>query len=83
MIAGVWTGARIDRQREAGEAARAQRILRDLRAEHGRLERELREMSEPPVVYIGGDEDVDFVLDLGKVRAAEGATPAAYHGETF
>jgi hypothetical protein len=34
-------------------------------------------------VYIGGNEDVDLVLDLGKVRAAEGATPAAYHGETF
>ncbi|HEV8582099.1 MAG TPA: hypothetical protein VGX68_23770 [Thermoanaerobaculia bacterium] len=83
MLVGVWTGVRIDRQREASEAARAQQILQDLRAEHGRLERELREMSQPPVVYIGGNEDVDLVLDLGKVRAAEGATPAAYHGETF
>ena len=86
VVAAVSTGILIDRQtasREAIEAAQAQRIVQDLRAEHGRLQRELREMSQPGVVYIGGNEDVDLVLDLGKVRAAEGATPAAYHGETF
>lgn len=86
MIAGVATGVRIDRQtasRGATEEAQARQILEDLRAEHGRLELELREISQPPVVYIGGNEDVDLVLDLGKVREAEGATPAAYHGETF
>ena len=32
------------------ETAKAQRILRELRAEHGRLEQELHEMSEPPVL---------------------------------
>ena len=82
----VSTGVLIDRQsasRESIEADQARRIVQDLRAEHERLQRELRELSEPPVVYIGGNEDVDLVLDLGKVRAAEGATPAAYHGETF
>jgi hypothetical protein len=86
VAAVVSTSVLIDRQgpsREAIEAARAERILQDLRAEHGRLERELREMSQAPVVYIGGNENVDLVLDLGKVREAEGATPAAYHGETF
>jgi hypothetical protein len=85
-VAAVSTGLLIDRQaasREATEADRARQVLEDLRAEHGRLERELREMSQPPVVYIGGNENVDLVLDLGKVREAEGATPAAYHGETF
>ncbi|HEX9943719.1 MAG TPA: hypothetical protein VGG03_17040 [Thermoanaerobaculia bacterium] len=86
MVVAVSAGALMDRQaerREAIEAAEAQRILAELRAEHGRLERELREMSQPPVVYIGGNEDVDLVLDLGKARGTAGATPAAYHDETF
>jgi hypothetical protein len=86
LAVAVSTGVLIDRQsapREAIEAEQARRIVQDLRAEHERLQRELQELSEPPVVYIGGNEDVDLVLDLGKVRAAEGATPAAYHGEIF
>ncbi|HEY7213462.1 MAG TPA: hypothetical protein VIC28_02480 [Thermoanaerobaculia bacterium] len=86
VTAAVSAGVLIGRQaasREALEADQAQRILQGLRAEHGRLQRELQEISGSPVVYIGGNEDVDLVLDLGKVRAAEGATPAAYHGETF
>ncbi len=86
FLTAVSAGLLIDRQsgaRESLEAARAQRILQDLRAEHERLERELRELSQPPVVYIGGNEEVDLVLDLGQVREAEGATPAAYRGETF
>ena len=85
-VAAVSTGLLMDRQaasRDTIEQAQARQTLQDLRSEHGRLQRELREMSQPPVVYIGGNEDVDLVLDLGKVREAEGATPAAYHGETF
>jgi len=78
-----WGGARQHR-----DAVRARQTLQELRAEHGRLEQELREISAPPVVYLGGDEKVDYVLDLGKVRNAEvemsaPATPAAYHVNTF
>ena len=76
-------GVLMDRRAESIEAAEAQRMLQEIRAEHGRLEQEIHELSQPPVVYIGGNEDVDLVLDLGKVRGSEGATPAAYHGETF
>ena len=71
------------------EAVQARQTLQELRAEHGRLEKELRAISattEPPVVYLGGDEKVDYVLDLGKVRDAElvtSAKPAAYHVDTF
>lgn len=74
-----WRGG-VQQHREAVQA------LKELREEHGRLEAELREMSEPPVVYLGGDEKVDYVLDLGKVGNAEvvsSATPAAYHTDTF
>jgi len=83
MAAAVSAGVLVDRQTAARNADAQAQTLRDLRAEHARLQRELRELSEPSVVYIGGNEDVDLVLDLGKVREAEGATPAAYHGETF
>jgi len=74
-----WRGGN-QKHREAVQA------LKELREEHGRLEAELHEMSEPPVVYLGGDEKVDYVLDLGKVGNAEvvsSATPAAYHVDTF
>jgi len=82
----VSAGVLMDQQagpREAIETARARQALQELRAEHGRLQRELRELSQPPVVYIGGNEDVDLVLDLGQVRESEGAKPAAYRVETF
>jgi hypothetical protein len=85
-VAAVSTGFLIDRQtasRNAIAAAQAQQILQDLRAEHGRLQRELRELSRPPVVYVGGNEDVDLVVDLGKVRDAGSVTPAAYRSDTF
>jgi len=83
IVLAVTAGLLIDARRDAAESARAEQALAEIRAEHARLEREVRELSQPPVIYLGGNEDVDLVLDLGKVRVSEGATPAAYHGETF
>lgn len=79
----VSTGVLIDARRDALEARRTQRALSEIRAEHERLAREVEELSQPPVIYLGGNEDVDLVLDLGKVRESEGATLASYHDETF
>ena len=79
-------GVLIDRQagpRDPIRTLQAEQALQELRAEHGRLRQELQELSQPPVVYIGGNEDVDLVLDLGQVRESEGAKPAAYRSETF
>jgi cell division protein FtsB len=74
----------VDARREAVETAQARQALRQIRAEHMRLAREVHDLSaESPVVYLGGNEKVDLVLDLGKVDGSEGATPVAYHGETF
>ena len=83
IVTAIGTGILIDRRAESIQAAEARRMLQEIRAEHGRLEQEIQDLSEPPVVYIGGNEDVDLVLDLGNVSGSEGATPAAYHGETF
>jgi hypothetical protein len=79
ITAGVWMDAR----RDALEARRAQRALAEIRAEHERLAQEVEELSQPPVIYLGGNEEVDLVLDLGKVRESEGATLASYHDGTF
>ncbi|MFY9825422.1 MAG: hypothetical protein WAM82_28865 [Thermoanaerobaculia bacterium] len=82
----VSAGALMDWRTRHREAVQARQTLQELRAEHGRLQQELREISTPPVVFLGGDEKVDYVLDLGKVRDAEvvtSATPAAYHVATF
>lgn len=83
VVLAVTAGLLIDARRDALASARAEKALAEIRAEHARLEREVRDLSQPPVIYLGGNEDVDLVLDLGKVRGSEGATPAAYHGETF
>ena len=80
----VGTSVLVDARRQAAEEAQARQALRQIRAEHTRLAQEVRDLSAPPpVVYLGGNEKVDLVLDLGKVDGSEGATPVAYHGETF
>ena len=79
----VTAGVLVDARRDALEAVHARQALQEIRAEHGRLEREVQELSQPPVVYLGGNENVDLVLDLGKVGETEGAKLAAYHDETF
>lgn len=73
-------------QREAQRAARvarAQQLLRELRAEHGQIKRELESLPAPPVVYLGGNEDMDLVVDLRQVREGNGVRPATYRYETF
>jgi hypothetical protein len=79
----VTAGVLVDARRDALAAVQAQRALQEIRAEHGRLQREIQELSQPPVMYLGGNENVDLVLDLGQVSGTEGAKPAAYQDETF
>jgi hypothetical protein len=79
----VTAGVLVDARRDAREAIQARQALQEIRAEHGRLQREIQELSQPPVMYLGGNENVDLVLDLGQVGGTEGAKPAAYHDETF
>ena len=64
--------------RRAARQARAQQLLRELRAEHGQIKRELESLPAPPVVYLGGNEDMDLVVDLRRVREVDGVRPATY-----
>ena len=84
LLAVVSAGViRHEQSREAERTAEARRLLQEIRAEHDRIEQELRALSEPPVVYVGGDEEVDLVVDLDRVPAEDGATPATYRYDTF
>jgi hypothetical protein len=59
----------------------ARRLLSELRGEEAQLERELRRLhrgARPRVIYLGGDEQVDMVIDLNRVpevRHAAGPPP--------
>lgn len=59
---------RADRHEEMRKAE-ARKILQELRSEHESLERELRSLSEP-VIYVGGNENVDLVVDLSRAQNA-------------
>ena len=48
----------------------ARRMLRELRSEHASLKQEFESLSAPPVVYVGGNEQVDLVVDLSRVQGA-------------
>lgn len=74
---------RYEQSREAARTAEARQLLQEIRAEHGRLERELRALAEPPQVYVGGDERMDLVVGLDEVPAEDGPEPAAYRFDTF
>jgi hypothetical protein len=70
------------------DATEARQLLEELRVEHDRLSRDLRSLEDPDapeVIYLGGDETMDLVVDLGRVRESEGETtvPVAYHEQTF
>lgn len=57
-------------RQEALRTAEARRMLQELRSEHESLKQELQSLSQPPVVYVGGDEEVDLVVDLSRVQSA-------------
>lgn len=74
---------RYEQSRKAERAAEARQALQEIRAEHDRLEQELRALSEPPVIYLGGDERLDLVVDPNRIPAQDGPAPATYRYDTF
>lgn len=82
VVAGAGV-VRHEQSREAARAAEARRLLREIRAEHDRIEQELHSLDEPPVIYLGGDERLDLVMDLDRIPAEDGPAPATYRVDTF
>lgn len=68
-------------------AAEARQILDELRAEQERLEQDfqtLRGSDQGAVVYLGGNDEIDLVVDMSNVPEGDGTVPAAYRpDETF
>jgi len=80
--AGLLQHARMEAAR-AARVARAEQVLRELRAEHGRIKKEIEELPESPVVYLGGDEQTDLVIDMRQVESRDDVRPATYRYDTF
>ncbi len=94
LAAGGATLARFAQRPEAGSAtagqpARRARLQR-IEVERARLSAELQELkrmadTDEPVIYLGGDDRVDLVLDVGRLARrresgpAPRVEPAAYH----
>lgn len=72
------SGARHASNQSGGglDAAQAHQMWRELQLESGRLERELGSLRQPgrgkpgAVLYLGGDDNVDLVLNTGRTRSA-------------
>ena len=80
--AGLLQHSRMEAER-AARVARAEQTLRELRAEHGRIKREIEALPESPVIYIGGDEQTDLVIDTREVENRDDVRPATYRYDTF
>jgi hypothetical protein len=79
ILPGAGSPAPAEARRQTLEAERA-RLEAEL-AELRRLTTELREDSAP-VLYLGGDEEVDLVLDLGRL-ARDGYRDSGYRFTTY
>ena len=85
LASGLVYNSRLEAER-AARMARAQQVLHELRAEHGRIKKELAALPDAPVLYLGGDEKTDLVIDMSQVRSSESTQdmqPATYRYDTF
>jgi hypothetical protein len=69
-LVAVMASAGVLQYRADQRQAEARRVLRELRSEHESLKQEFESLSAPPVVYVGGNEQVDLVVDLSRVQGA-------------
>lgn len=92
ISAGVLLEWRHQRQTAAllQDATEARQLLDELRAEHKRFSRDLQSLDDPSVpevIYLGGDETMDLVVDLERVRESpprrREMVPVAHHEQTF
>lgn len=70
------------------DAAQAHQLLRELQVERGRLERELHSLrrprgTPPTVLYLGGNENFDLVLNTGRARPQGAPAGERDDGENY
>ena len=69
-LAAVAVTHQVRAERVKSDAAEARQLLEEIRDQHSRLEDDLRaldHLAAEPVLYLGGDDDLDLVVDLERV----------------
>lgn len=69
-LVAVMASAGVIQYRAEQRQEEARRVLRELRSEHESLKQEFESLSAPPVVYVGGNDQVDLVVDMSRVQGA-------------
>ena len=83
LAVGVWLAPRPAAEPPLAETRALQAQHRQLMEELTALKASLRDAPAAPVIYVGGNEQLDLVLDLGPVwrgEAQTGPRPAVYDG---
>ncbi len=81
LIVAVWIGA--DRWLAMQQEEQTNDRIHTLKTEIEKIQGDIRLLRDlAPVLYLGGNEDVDFVLDLGKAarEKGDGVTPISFEG---
>lgn len=86
LVAAISTGLLAGRPEPLSpeRAAEARQLLDELRAEQQRLEQDfetLRETDGGAVIYLGGNEEIDLVVNTINLPEGDGMVPAAYRPE--
>jgi hypothetical protein len=81
LIAAVWIGT--DRWMAMQREEQTNQRIRTLKTEIQKIQSDIRLLRDlAPVLYLGGNEEVDFVLDLGKAarEKGDGLKPISFEG---
>lgn len=84
LAVALWLAPHPGARPQQAEAAALEEEHRLLMEELAALKASLRSAQTAPVIYVGGNEQVDLVLDLGPIwqgEARPGVQPAAHEGE--
>jgi hypothetical protein len=81
LIVAAWVGA--DRWLAMQQEEQTNERIHTLKSEIEKIQGDIRLLRDlAPVLYLGGNEDVDFVLDLGKAarEKGDGIKPISFDG---
>jgi hypothetical protein len=81
LVVAAWVGA--DRWMARQEEEQTNQRIHTLKTEIEKIQNDIRLLRDlAPVLYLGGNEDVDFVLDLGKAAREkdDGLKPISFEG---
>jgi len=81
LVVAAWVG--VDRWQAMQQEEQTNQRIHTLKAEIEKIQGDIRLLRDlAPVLYLGGNEEVDFVLDLGKAvrETGDGTKPISFEG---